>query len=194
MDPTLAKKLQVLSTQRKQARASSVQSQASESTIAEVSCVVSLAMPLPDLVDKRDRSLPPTNGLAEAVLELKVGSTDLATGAMAMPVDSMMEPTMEATLPASSVKVAVGDSTIRVIEVMKTAKFIAPIGSTEVKEAIPAISLFSVDAVPMESSFIQGEIGFGMGKCSTSDGSFGVSQSQRGDRQVEILSRAEEGC
>ncbi|EHA8586535.1 hypothetical protein COCNU_scaffold000495G000030 [Cocos nucifera] len=95
--------------------------------------------------NERDKSLPLASRSAEAVLELRAGSMDLATRAMAMPVDSTMELAMEVTLPASPVKVAVEDSAIRAIEVTKMAELVVPMGSTKVKEAIPATSLLLVD-------------------------------------------------
>ncbi|EHA8587243.1 hypothetical protein COCNU_scaffold001677G000110 [Cocos nucifera] len=44
-----------------------------------------------------------------------------------MPADSMMEPVMEVTLPASSVKITAEDSAIRATKVTKTIEFMVPL-------------------------------------------------------------------
>ncbi|EHA8588712.1 hypothetical protein COCNU_scaffold006430G000020 [Cocos nucifera] len=51
--------------------------------------------------------------------------------AMVVLVDSMMEPAIETTLPASLMRVAIGDSIMGAIEFIEVAEFVAPMGPIE---------------------------------------------------------------
>ena len=145
MDPMRARKLQILSARKRQTRAPSAQCQGSKGLTTKVPDVVPSIMPSPNLVDKREKDLLPASGLAEVALEFRVGSMNLMIGVIARLVDSMIEPTIEATLPASSMEVPARDSTIKEAKVMGTSSLKASVGLTEVPEVVPITSHPSIE-------------------------------------------------